>query len=122
MKTASLTCINCPIGCGLVVTLDEGGEAVEVKGNLCARGVTYGMEEVTNPTRMMTSTVRLKGGSISQAPVKTSRPVPKNMVAECVKALALVEVEAPIELGQVVLVNVCGTGADVVITRSIAAI
>lgn len=118
MKNLALTCINCPIGCGLTVALDDNGEVVEVTGNQCARGVAYAKMESTNPTRMMTSTVRLNGGILGQLPVKSREPVPKGLVTECAKALKPVELDAPVALGQIVLANVCGTGVDIIATRS----
>lgn len=118
MQTISLTCINCPIGCDLAVTMDNG-KVTEVKGNQCKRGVAYAEMESVNPTRMMCTTVRLRGGIVGQAPVKTRSPVPKNMTVECSRALADVTLAAPVALGQVVLANICGTGVDVVATRSI---
>ncbi|MCD7895741.1 MAG: DUF1667 domain-containing protein, partial [Planctomycetaceae bacterium] len=111
--------INCPLGCILTVSLDDNGEVADVTGNQCARGVAYARMESTNPTRMMTSTVRLTGGAIGQAPVKTAAPIPKGLVVDSVKALKPVELTAPVTLGQVVLANVCGTGVDVIATRSI---
>lgn len=122
MKTITMTCINCPVGCGLTVTLDETCQVEWVKDNQCARGVAYATMEVTNPTRTMTSTVRVRWGCVAQAPVKTSRPVPKDMVVECVKALAHIELKAPVVLGQIVLPDVYGTGVDIVATRSIPSI
>ncbi len=119
METISMTCINCPIGCALSVGV-EGGEAVAVAGNQCARGIAYAKAEVANPTRMMASTVRLRGGVVAQLPVKTRSPIPKGLVGDSVRALAGVELDAPAALGQVVAANVCGTGVDVIATRSVA--
>lgn len=118
MEEMNLTCINCPIGCYLTVKL-ENGEVGEVTGNQCNRGVAYAKMESTNPTRMMTSTVRVHGAVLAAAPVKTAAPVPKNKVVDCVKALRDVDLEAPVAIGQVVAANVCGTGVDVIATRSI---
>lgn len=117
MDEQRLTCISCPIGCDLTVKLRDG-KVLEVTGNLCNRGVAYAEMESTNPVRMMTSTVRLYGGTLEALPVKSARPVPKDRVRDCVRALKRVEVEAPVRMGDVVLADVCGTGVDVVATRS----
>ncbi len=118
METISLTCINCPVGCALTVEMADGAVA-GVAGNLCARGPVYARAEVTNPTRMMASTVRLRNGAVAQLPVKTRSPIPKGKVADSVRALAGVEIPAPVELGRVILENVCGTGVDVIATRTV---
>jgi len=76
MEERRLTCIGCPMGCPLVVTMD-GGEVVSVTGNTCKRGEIYGRKEVTNPTRIVTSTVQVSGGSIDMVSVKTKEDIPK---------------------------------------------
>lgn len=120
MESTTMTCINCPIGCFLTVSLEDG-KVVGVTGNQCKRGVAYAEMESTNPTRMMCTTVRLRGGAVAQLPVKTRSPIPKAMTVACSRALADVELEAPVALGQVVMADICGTGVDVVATRSVAA-
>lgn len=116
MKT--LTCINCPIGCQLIVSTDEHG-SLHVQGNLCKRGVAYAQAELTNPTRTVTSTVRLRSAAVSQLPVKTSAPIPKGQIQACMLALKTVEVSAPVAAGDVIVRNICGTGNDIIATRSL---
>lgn len=113
MAQINLTCINCPVGCALTVDGDS------VAGNLCARGVAYAKAETTNPARMMTSTVRIRHAALAQLPVKTKSPIPKGKVKDSVKALAGIEIDAPAKIGQVILENVCGTGVDVIATRTV---
>ena len=112
----NLTCIVCPRGCRL--TVDEAHDYA-VTGNGCPRGAEYGRIELTNPTRVVTSTVRCVGGVHPRCPVKTDRPIPKALVLAAAAALDSVTVTAPAELGQVVLRDVCGTGANFVTTRAI---
>ena len=92
----------------------------KVTGNGCPNGIAYGKEELTHPTRIITSTVRAEGCLHSRCPVKTSKPVPKGQMAEVVAALDSVVLHAPIHVGDVVLQNVCGTGADIVTCRDMA--
>ena len=61
MNTRELTCIGCPLGCAITVTMD-GSTVTAVTGNTCPRGDAYARKEVTNPTRIVTSTVRVNGG------------------------------------------------------------
>ena len=107
-----LICIGCPLGCNLTVDMD-GSEVVEVKGNTCKKGKEYAVKEVTNPTRIVTSIVRVKNGNIAVVSVKTKEDIPK------AKALKDVEVEAPIKIGDVLVSNIAGTGVDIVATRNI---
>lgn len=111
-----LICITCPKGCHLRVDEEHG---CAVTGNGCPRGEAYGKAELIHPTRMVTSTVRCTGGSRPRCPVKTSRPVPKDRVFDVVAALDAVELASPVHIGQCVIQNVCGTGADVIVTKNI---
>ena len=117
----NLTCIQCPIGCYLTVVIDDKGEIESISGNQCNRGIKYAEAEVTNPTRMMTSTVRLHGAAIDQLPVKSEAPVAKDMVKDCVRALKPVDVNSHISVVDVILSNVCATDFDIVATRSVPA-
>ena len=95
------------MGCPLVVTMD-GGDVVSVTGNTCKRGEIYGRKEVTNPTRIVTSTVRVSGGSIDMVSVKTKEDIPKGKIFDCVKALKTVEVSASVHIGDVIMKDVDG--------------
>lgn len=115
----NLTCINCPSGCYLAVTLDDSKQITQIEGNLCNRGLSYAQTEIQNPTRTVTSTVRLKHAGIAQVPVKTSAPIPKDKIMDCMRALKPVEITAPVTAGDVIMRNVCGTHADIIATRSV---
>lgn len=111
-----LVCIVCPKGCRLHVD-DENG--FTVTGNSCPRGAEYGKNEIQNPTRVLTSTVRLSGGAYRRCPVKTEKAVPKGKLLDIMKELNRVEVASPVSIGQVVLTNAAGTGVNVVVTKSL---
>ncbi len=112
-----LICIVCPRGCHLVVD-----ENMNVAGNFCKRGEVYGKNEVTNPTRTITSTVKISGGPIPRLPVKTSQPVPKDRIFDVMAEINKLSVQAPVEMNAVLLPNVLETGADVLATREVAQI
>ena len=117
-ETRELICINCPLGCGLTVTLEDK-EAVKVEGNTCPKGEAYGKKEVTNPTRIVTSTVRVTGGVLPVVSVKTASDIPKEKIMDCARVLKEVEVQAPVSIGDVVLENICGTGVPMIATKNI---
>lgn len=111
-----LVCIVCPKGCRLRV--DEENDFA-VTGNSCPRGAQYGREECTNPTRVVTSTVAVAGGMHPRCPVKTNAPIPKSKMFDVMAALDGLVIPAPVALGQVIVPDVCGTGVDIVATRSV---
>jgi len=121
MEHKDLTCICCPLGCQITVEL-ENGEVVSVTGNTCMRGDDYARKEVTSPTRIVTSTVKVTGGKSSMVSVKTKSDIPKEKIFECVKVLKEVKVQAPIAIGDVVLSNVAGTGVDIVATKDVESV
>ena len=118
MNIIELTCIGCPLGCPLTVTL-EGKEVTNVTGNTCPKGAIYAKKEVTNPTRIVTSTVRVSGGLVQMVNVKTASDIPKEKIFECVEALKDVVVTAPVKIGDVILSNVAGTGVDIIAARNV---
>jgi len=109
-----LICIVCPKGCHLKVDEENG---YEVTGNGCKRGEAYGKKELTNPTRVVPSTVKIIGGSHRRLPVKTSVAIPKAMIFDAMKLLDSVEVTSPVKLGDVVYKNILNTGIDFIATR-----
>lgn len=118
MEIRNLICINCPMGCPLTVEM-KGEEVISVSGNTCKRGEAYGRKEVTAPTRMVTSTVRVTDGKAPVVSVKTRENIPKGRIKACIRELKDIRLTAPVHMGDVVLVNVAGTGVDVVATRNI---
>ena len=118
MEIRNLTCIGCPMGCPLTVKLEDT-EVINIEGNICKRGAVYGKKEVTNPTRIVTTTVRVSGGAETVVSVKTKEDIPKGKIFECVKALKTVEVPAPVHIGDVLLKDVAGTGVDIVATKNV---
>ncbi len=109
-----LVCIVCPRGCHMKVD-DE----LNVTGNFCPRGAEYARAELTHPTRVVTSTVRLEGGEYRRCPVKTSAPIPRELIPRLMETLSSVTARAPVRVGQVLIPNVLDTGADILVTREI---
>lgn len=108
-------CVTCPKGCTLIVTRD-GQTVIDVE-NGCKRGHAYAQQELTDPRRMVASSVRLKGGLHPLLPVYTSAPFPKPRIPELLSLLRKVEVTTPVSLDQVVLENVLGTGINIQASR-----
>ena len=112
-----LICIGCPMGCPVTVEMD-GREIVSVSGNTCPRGDAYARKEVTNPTRIVTSTVKVEDGLVEMISVKTKEDIPKDKIFDCMRALKGITVKAPVHIGDVILADAAGTGVDVVATRN----
>ncbi len=114
MTERKLTCIICPRGCSLTVTLDESDEPKNVSGNLCPRGRDYAITECTHPMRTVTSTARYEDGGV--IPVKTTRPVPKDCIFDVMSEINRVVIPNDKRIGDIIIEGVAGLDADVIIT------
>lgn len=110
-----LVCIKCPMGCHLTVDVDKN----EVKGNTCRRGKSYGLSEVTNPVRVITTTIRVVNGQMPVLPVKTEEAIPKALNMKAMDILNNIEVKAPIKIGDIIVENILETGVNVIATRNV---
>lgn len=108
-----LICIVCPKGCHLEVDIENE----KVKGNSCKRGEVYGLNEVKNPTRVVTSTIRIKDGSV--VPVKTESPIAKDLIFEVMKEINKVEVIPPIKVGDILIENILNTSVNIIATKTV---
>ena len=113
-----LICIVCPMGCHLTAEIEA--DTVAISGNTCPRGDAYARKEVTAPTRIVTTTVRVTGGTLPAVSCKTRSDIPKEKIFDVVRALKSVVVPAPVHIGQVLLPDAAGTGVDVVATKDVA--
>lgn len=118
MEVKTLTCIRCPMGCNLKVTLDKN-EVIEVTGNTCKRGEVYAGEEVINPVRTVTSTVRVREGDILQVSCKTSKDIPKDKIFDIMRALKGVSVNAPVMMGDIIIENAANIGVNIIATKEV---
>ncbi|MFB6201139.1 MAG: DUF1667 domain-containing protein [Halorhabdus sp.] len=119
-ETVEITCVKCPMGCDTTLEVDNG-EILSISGANCPRGEEYAKEEYRNPTRTLPTTARVKGGILPMVPVKSAQPLPKSKLEDAMQEIAAVEVQAPVELGDVIVENVCDTGVDIVATRDLPA-
>ena len=118
LEKKTLTCVACPKGCEVTVEHD-GDEIIEIMGNACPQGSDYAKEEVVAPTRILPTTAKVKNGALPLVPVKTTKPIPLEVIHDAMAVIGDVEVEAPIEVGDVIIKNILDTGADIVATRNL---
>ena len=95
-------------------------ELYKVLGNKCNRGKKYAINEMTNPTRVITSTVKIKGKGNTMLPVKTQMPVPKCKIFEVVEKIKSIEIELPVKREDIIIKNIAGTRVDLIVSKSIS--
>lgn len=116
MEVRELICVACPMGCQLTASIDNG-VVVSVTGNTCPRGKKYAETECTHPVRPLTTTVKVEGGKHPVVPVKSADAIPKEKMFDCMKVLNEVTVKAPVQIGDVIVEDICSTGINIVATN-----
>ncbi len=112
------TCVSCPMGCKL--TAVKEADEYKIEGYTCKRGLQYGLQEMKDPRRNISSTVRVKNGFLSMLPVKTAAPIPKDRIFSVMEEINHTQVTVPVFVGDVVISNVLQTGVDIIATRNMA--
>ena len=112
-----LLCIVCPIGCRLKI---EGtAESYSVSGNQCKRGVDFAGAEITNPTRILTTTVRTSLPGVPVLPVRSDREIPKGKIPEAMQLINAVTLNQELGIGEAVIENIFGLGINIIATSNI---
>jgi len=110
-----MICIVCPVGCHISIDTDTH----DVFNNKCKRGERYAQKELLNPTRMVTSTVKIASIHQRRIPVKTTDAIPKDKIFDLMDLLNTIDLKTPTSIGEKVLENVFDSGVDVVTTMTL---
>ena len=123
MSTRELTCVVCPGGCTIVVDVDDDETPVvtRIQGNTCPRGEAWARQEVENPMRTIASSVPVHGGDFPLVSVRTLHPIPLTKIREVMEEIRRLSLEAPVEIGSVVLSSPAGCDTELVATRRVKA-
>ena len=111
------TCVICPIGCEIEVDLHDSDVASMI-GDKCSKGKEFVLQELEEPMRILTTTIRIKGAKWAMLPVRTDKPIPKRLLFSVIKELAKIELQAPVKMSDVIIRDTAGTGANIVATRN----
>lgn len=112
------TCIMCPRGCEIKCEYEDGRIGC-IEGFRCKKGKEYVSQEIVNPLRNVTASIRVLGGELPLASVRLTKPVPKKKIFEVMDVIKGITVQAPVEIGQIVLPDVCGLGSSVMVTKNV---
>lgn len=110
-----LICITCPRGCHLMVD-----DKLNVSGNNCPRGEAYAKAELTHPLRMVTSTVKITSELETRLPVKTSKPIAKELIGKVMEEIKKINAKAPIEIGDILIKDIFASGVDIIATKNVS--
>lgn len=122
MESRDMICIVCPVGCHMEIIEDRSTESgYKVEGATCKKGQVYGIKELSNPTRLLTSTVKITGGSLPRIPVRTDSEIPKDKIFEVMEIINKIELQAPVKMGQILEANILGLDVNIISSRSVSA-
>ena len=113
-----ITCIACPQGCLLSVSIRDG-YVIKIEGNKCPKGLDYARDEIEAPLRVLTTTVLAEGLELKMIPARTSMPIPKNKIFQAMEEIKKIIVRRPVKAGDVIIWNLLGTKADLIATRDV---
>lgn len=116
-----LICIVCPNGCEITAETDGSGKVISVEGQSCSRGRDYAVQEMTDPRRTLTTSIRIEHGQMPLASVRLTAPVPKDMIFKVMDCIRKIRMNAPVKSGTVAVRDILGLGADLIITRDVPA-
>ena len=111
------TCVICPIGCEIDVELQDN-DVVSIEGSKCAKGKDFVLQELEEPMRILTTTIRIEGAKWAMLPVRTDKPIPKRLLFRVIEELASIELRAPVKMSEVIIGDIAGAGVNIVATRN----
>ena len=114
------TCLVCPRGCALEADTEKTGDD-RVKGATCAKGVAYAVQELDDPRRTFSTSVRVLSGAAPLVPVRLTKPIPRAAIGEALGLIHALTLTAPVEAGQILLPDILGFGSAVIAVRSVNA-
>ena len=112
-----IICTVCPRGCHIQVE-GEGDQVLSVAEYGCKRGLEYASSEYAHPVRILTTTVKMAGIENDLLPVRSNKPVPKEKLFDCMEVIRAAQVKLPVSRYDVIIPNICGTGVDIIATKS----
>lgn len=112
-----MICTICPIGCNITVE-GEGENIVSISGYSCKRGIEYAKNEFSHPVRILTTTVKI-AGTDQLLPVRSSKPIPKELIMKCMEEIKKVTVSVKVKRYDIIIPNICGSASDIVATGSL---
>lgn len=116
-KQQRMTCVICPNSCRLTVWMEPGSKEIRIEGYICPRGKEFGLNEYTNPVRMIITTIRVEGGTLPVIPVRSRTAIPKAKLKDAFVMINRAVCQAPVTMGQVLIPNIVDTGIDIIASR-----
>ena len=116
----NMTCIICPMGCNLEITYDQDtNKVIKVTDNNCPRGPKYAEKELQNPTRTLTSTIKVENGTLTVVPIKSAGELPRDSLLQYMEVIRRATAIAPIHIGDILIQDILGSGINIIATAEV---
>jgi len=102
-----------------IITDNLSGAVLEVKGNECVKGIKFAKEEIANPVRILTTTLKIDSDKSCRLPVRSLEPVPKPLMLDIISELRKMKIRPPIKMGQVICQNPAGSKSKIIASATI---
>jgi CxxC motif-containing protein len=110
-------CVVCPVGCEIDV-IHDGSKIISMEGNRCEKSEEFVSQELIEPMRILSTTVRIEGSRWPVVPVRTDKAIPRRLLPGIMRQLRRVKLQAPVNISDVVVRDTLHTGANVMATRT----
>ncbi len=120
-----ILCTVCPKGC-IIQAAKAADGSWTFEGYTCKRGLEYAKDEILHPKRVLTTSVLqvlrvCEDGRVFYRrrliAVRSSRPIPLDLLFEAMERVRRTIVRKALVEGDVVLPDILGTHADIIVTR-----
>jgi CxxC motif-containing protein len=88
-------------------------------GAECSRGVKYARSEISDPRRIFTSTVKVKGGGLSLVPVRSDKPIKKDRWKQAADLVKCLEVGSPVGFNETIKKDFTEKGINLITSRRV---
>lgn len=102
----------------MIISENEGAD-YSITGHMCRRGEAFVMAEMTDPVRILTTTLPVDAANSERLPVRSEKGIPKTMLLDCMKELKKIRVSKPVNIGQIIVENILDTGVNIIASRSL---
>jgi len=120
MNKKKLTCIVCPLGCQMEVVYDDKAKKIiSMEGNQCKKGQKFAENEIIDPRRILTTTIKINSKTIKRLPVRSNTPAPKDKILEMAREAKKIKVKSPVKMGDILAYNFLDSGVDIISSTTI---
>ncbi len=103
-----ITCIVCPVGCRILI------QGEKISNYKCKNGLQYAIQEIKNPKRDLTTTLKAIGLSKRRVAVRLDSEIQKDKIFDVLKEIKKIKITKKVKRGEIILENVLNLGANLI--------